>query len=208
MKKIILVEDRPDRKKNLLGSEADNKLDKISALKIVQDKPSCEKIIDQINSEDFSIFEGYQLIMIHKSSLSQTGLKNLGAYCKRRKIDLIFFSGGLSQAIYHNDSYQFLSLNSKDFYSLSLEKFLAQYAKNTVSTNLNELLLGSNYKLAKLLQYRLVDTFIKKLNGMPIVTGNPNDEQTANIKITKNLNLENGIVSNIDAEIDDLFEKL
>ena len=208
MKKIILVEDRPDRKKNLLGTEIDNKLDEISALKIVQDKPSCENIIDHINSENFSIFDEYQLIMIHKSSLSQTGLKNLGEYCKSNKVDLIFFSGGLSQAIYHSDSHQFLSLNSKDFYSLSLEQFLIKYAKNTETTNLNELLLGNNYKLAKLLQYRLVDTFIKKMNGIPIVTGNPNDEQTANIKITENLNLGKEIVSNIDAEINDLFEKL
>lgn len=156
MKKILLIEDRPGRQLQFIGNLQADELSNLEGLKSPQES-ECRTMIECLNSENVGNFANYDLIIVHKSSLNSKGLNTLNSICKKGKIDLILFSGGLSQLNYQNDGYRCLSINSKDFYSNHLIYFIKKYLREEIQ-NLLELIYGDNWKLSFLLQYRQLKT--------------------------------------------------
>jgi len=156
MNEIILIEDRPGRQRQFLTDKQFGMLCEKSYLNMPQEE-ICRTLIDEINSNNTSSLLRYSLVMIHRSSLDRNGLKAIDDLCNVRKIDLILFSGGLSQLIYARENYQSLSLNSKEFYNNHLISFLDKYSQEK-TTSLLELVYQSNWKLELLMRYRLLKT--------------------------------------------------
>lgn len=156
MNEIILIEDRPGRQRQFLTEKQFGMLCEKSYLNMPQEE-ICRTLIDEINSNNTSSLLKYSLVMIHKSSLDRNGLKAIEDLCNVQKIDLILFSGGLSQLIYAREKYQSLSLNSKEFYNNHLISFLDKYSHEK-TTSLLELVYRSNWKLELLMRYRLLKT--------------------------------------------------
>lgn len=156
MNEIILIEDRPGRQRQFLTEKQFAMLCEKSYLKMPQEE-ICRTLIDEINSNNISSLLKYSLVMIHRSSLDRNGLKAIEDLCNVQKIDLILFSGGLSQLIYAREKYQSLSLNSKQFYNNHLISFLDKYSQEK-ATSLLELVYQSNWKLELLMRYRLLKT--------------------------------------------------
>ena len=156
MNEIILIEDRPGRQRQFLTEKQFGMLCEKSYLNMPQEE-ICRTLIDEINSNNTSSLLKYSLVMIHRSSLDRNGLKAIEDLCNVQKIDLILFSGGLSQLIYAREKYQSLSLNSKEFYNNHLISFLEKYSQEK-TTSLLELVYQSNWKLELLMRYRLLKT--------------------------------------------------
>lgn len=156
MNEIILIEDRPGRQRQFLTEKQFGMLCEKSYLNMPQEE-ICRTLIDEINSNNTSSLLKYSLVMIHRSSLDRNGLKAIDDLCNVQKIDLILFSGGLSQLIYAREKYQSLSLNSKEFYNNHLISFLDKYSQEK-TTSLLELVYQSNWKLELLMRYRLLKT--------------------------------------------------
>ena len=156
MNEIILIEDRPGRQRQFLTDKQFGMLCEKSYLNMPQEE-ICRTLIDEINSNNTSSLLRYSLVMIHRSSLDRNGLKAIDDLCNVQKIDLILFSGGLSQLIYAREKYQSLSLNSKEFYNNHLISFLDKYSQEK-TTSLLELVYHSNWKLELLMRYRLLKT--------------------------------------------------
>lgn len=156
MNEIILIEDRPGRQRQFLTDKQFGMLCEKSYLSMPQEE-ICRALIDEINSNNTSSLLRYSLVIIHRSSLARSGLKALDDLCKTQKIDLILFSGGLSQLTYVREKYQSLSLNSKEFYNNYLTNFLDKYS-NEKTISLLELVYQSNWKLGLLLRHRLLKT--------------------------------------------------
>lgn len=94
------------------------------------DGDESRKIISGINLKKYDFPENPKLIIIHKTSLNTLGQSFLDTTCKSKKIDLVFFSGGISQLFYNSDGYNFLSMNSSDLYSDNLIGFLQRFCNN------------------------------------------------------------------------------
>lgn len=156
MNEIILIEDRPGRQKQFLDNEQFDMLCKKSYLNMPQEE-ICRALINEVNSNNTSSLLRFSLVMIHRSSLNRNGLKAIEDLCNVQKMDLILFSGGLSQLIYAKEKYQSLSLNSKEFYNNHLISFLDKYSQEE-TTSLLELVYQSNWKLELLMRYRLLNT--------------------------------------------------
>ena len=157
MKKILFIEDRPARQSQFLNSEQIKELKELNNLEMPQED-KCSEWISDINKKNKEVdLSDYNLIIIHRSSLNQDGLKNLYSSCEKKKIDLILFSGGLSQITYQNEKFEILSINSKDFYSERLLPFIKKYIDNKTNS-LPELIYGDRWEIALLLQYRLLKT--------------------------------------------------
>jgi len=152
MKHIILIEDRIERQKQYLNDNSIERLRTIPNLNMPQSS-ECRRYIETINDDRMNDLNDFNLIIIHRSSLNQKGLLALSGYCKEQQKDLILFSGANSQLTYHNDNFQSLSINSKDFYSESLIDFLYGYSTGKVD-NLLELIYHENWMLGYLIKYR------------------------------------------------------
>jgi hypothetical protein len=125
--KVLLIEDRPDRQKLFLPNKEKDieTLSKIEKLWMPIDN-ECKEIIDKINKEDFDTTD-LKLIMIHKSALIPPGVNYLIEQSEKKKINLVFFSGSIDQTIYNNENFEFLNMNSKEFYSDNLIPFLVDF---------------------------------------------------------------------------------
>lgn len=155
-KKILLIEDRPGRQSQFLNKEQIKLLKSLEYLNMpVEDK--CREWLNNINLKNVEYINDYSLVIIHKSSLKSNGLAELREICKKEKIDLILFSGGLSQVVYQTSEFQFLSINSSALYSDKLIEFLKSYSRGK-TTRLLELVYGSQWKLENLLRYRQLKT--------------------------------------------------
>lgn len=156
MKNIILIEDRPGRQSQFLNNKEIEAITSLPGITVPKES-ECRNWINKIKSGDLENLKNYNLIIIHRSSLDSVGLKNLNSVCKTGNIDLVLFSGGLSQALYQVNGYQCLSVNSKDFYSSQLYPFLENYVRKS-SSSLLELIHGDKWKLELLMRFRMLKT--------------------------------------------------
>ena len=159
MKHIILIEDRIERQKQYLGNNGIERLRRVPNINIPE-STECRRYIEVINDGRMDDLNDFSLIIVHKSPLNQKGLLALSSYCKEEQKDLILFSGGNSQLTYHNDNFQALSINSKDFYSESLIDFLHEYTTDKID-NLLELIYGKNWILGYLMKYRQLSKILE-----------------------------------------------
>lgn len=159
IKKILLIEDRPGRQAQYLNDEQIYILNNLDYLDVPKED-QCRGWLNDINSNNLSSLCSYRLIIIHKSSLKSKGLNNLREICKKEKIDLILFSGGLSQVVYQEKEFQSLSINSSVLYTEKLKNFLENYSIG-LTGRLLELAYGEQWRLEIMLRYRLLRTRYK-----------------------------------------------
>lgn len=156
MNEIILIEDRPGRQAQYLDIHQKNRLIDKPYLSMPMEE-DCRRLLDDINGNNTSALIKYSLIIIHRSSLNGNGLRAITDLCKFNKIDLIQFSGGVSQINYTSERYQSLVLSPKGLYNDTLESFLEKYSFDK-STSLLELIYKSRWKLELMLRHRLLKT--------------------------------------------------
>lgn len=147
MRKILLLEDRPERQRMFLPNGEND----VSVLRNMQDivMPEleyCKTTISNINSNKNFIIEEISLIVLHESSLTTQGLRFLNKICKENKIGAILFSGGISQTAFNNEDYDMLYVNSSDLYTERFISFLEKYI-NDISTHLLEL-VNPNWRIS------------------------------------------------------------
>lgn len=191
---VLFIEDRPFRREHFLpnGQKDIERMKSIKEL-IMPDGDESRKIISRINLKEYDFPDNPKLIIIHKTSLDTQGQSFVDSTCKSRKIDLVFFSGGISQLFYNSDGYNFLSMNSSDLYSDNLVCFLQRFCNNEQPHLLE--ITNKNWKLSYLyLARQLFDSleleededrqyafnskldYIRKTVGMPLATA----QETAN----------------------------
>jgi len=196
MRKIILIEDRPGRQAQFLDQKKIDRLLNTEGLDMPQES-ECRTWIENLNSGKTEGISSFDLVIIHRSSLIQEGLTALNSICKKNEIDLVLFSGGLSQSNYQNEGFESLSLNSQDFYSDNLLSFIDDYIGEE-SSSLLQLIYGNNWKLGALLQYRLLKSKYESEEdtGVQIILEDKLDSMEKSLEFDWN---------NLDKEIDKLI---
>jgi len=147
MKNILLIEDRPERKKQFLESSEIKTLSNYPFLKEVSFQ-ELNIIKQELLSNEKPFLNDYDLIMTHKSALTfaeQDSLVTLKSS--------VFFSGGISQSFYSENPNPVLHINSKEFYSNNLIEFLTNIQNNN-EIELLILQFGQKWKLNLLLNLR------------------------------------------------------
>ena len=151
MKKTVIIDDRQERMKLHLSVESLNDLKSLENSRILT-------IVTEISSFDKNldlIFHEYDIIAVHRSYLANTSMSNLfNEYVKRSNKYFFVFSGGISQNILSNKGH-LLNINSSDFYTPELPKFIEKYSKgDNMESPLLQYLYGDSWRLTLLLQYR------------------------------------------------------
>jgi len=159
--KAILIEDRPDRQRIFLSN---NEID-IDVLKRIDGlyHPSgqdCKDIINELNNENYKLND-LDLIMVHKSSLTSKGINFLNKQSKEKNISTVYFSGGIDQLIYNNESFECLNINAKEFYSLRLIPFIKSFVENKnphiLELNNKDWKISYMFLIKQLLQNRKIE---------------------------------------------------
>ncbi len=149
MRKILLIEDVATRQKNFM-KEQDFKLEEYTGVLDNTIGDNYVKIEKSVKDENFD-FSEYAVIMVHGSAFGKDrvhSLETLKQYCEKTEIPFVLFSGGDSN-YYNNTKYEYLELNSKDFYSHNLKVFLDAYKQN--EHNILMLSYGEKWMLNTLL---------------------------------------------------------
>lgn len=145
--KILFFEDRPSRQLLLLPNK-EKDVKKIKTLEgvFMPNSNECKDIIVQINKNEYEFDSDIKLIIVHKSALGTNGLEYINSFCRKKGVKLVCFSGGISQIIYNSEEYEFLNINSSDFYSDRLIPFLQNFLAGSSDTLLE--LSNKEWKLS------------------------------------------------------------
>lgn len=157
--KILFLEDRPDRQLNHLPHKEDAKEIESFSVLFMPKSDECKTIFKQINNGEYSFDNDLKIIIAHKSSLDTKGLEHINRFCKANMVKLICFSGGISQITYNNEEYEFLNINSAEFYTERLIPFI----KHSINNNFETTLLEIVYKDWKLSYMCLARQIIENL---------------------------------------------
>ena len=146
---ILFLEDRPSRQLMYLP----NKNQDVEVIKQLKEifMPlgfDCQSIIDQINVGEYKFDQQLKLIIVHKSALNTKGLLYIDKFCKSNKVQFICYSGGISQIYYSHIEYEFLNINSTDFYTERLIPFLKNIIENKLDSLLD--LVNKDWKISYL----------------------------------------------------------
>lgn len=148
MKKVIIIDDRPERRNRLLDEVSLNKLKKL------QEQGNLE-ISEGIDGEYSNYLNEYDIIAVHRTYLTNEGIYNsFTKYTEKNKKLSILFSGGNSQNMIRNHGNQLL-ITATDFYSPEILDFFDRFCNNdSYPAPLLQLLYGKAWRLTLLLQYR------------------------------------------------------
>ncbi len=150
MNKILILDNRVERKKNHMSDAALKQLSECEEQGYVTffTGEGLEKDLS------FQYCEEYSLLATHKSWLDSNELTtDMVEYAKKEQKLLVIFSGGIGQTLLL-DEFKRLSVNSADFYSEKLPSFIKRYAKGDVEQPLLELLYGEAWRIPIYMQYR------------------------------------------------------
>ncbi len=200
--KVLFLEDRPDRQKLFLPNKEKDviELSQISEINLPKENV-CKEILEQINVGRFVPDEKLKLIIVHRSALKSSGISYLNGIGKNTKIKLIYFSGGISQTTYFNDSFEQININSSDFYSDLLIPFLKRFIEDE-NTNLLEV-YNKNWKLSYLLLYRQIKSNLE-IETDDVGANSPKRIFERRIKNLEKI-LGNELTNQIDLNIDNLI---
>ena len=144
---ILLIEDRHDRQFRALNS-AKFSLEGYDDVLENAIGESYETIYQKLKNDSFEP-KSYRAIITHKSAYSDDDrvkiLSKLQQHCKREKIPLVYFSGGLESRYHYDTELELIEINSRHFYSNHLKLFLEEVRKGNINPQI--LLYGKNYKL-------------------------------------------------------------
>jgi len=150
MKKILLLEDRKSRQELFLRDNSLSVADLPPSISNVLGD-SCKEFLERIKINNDLINEmldDYDVIIAHRSGLSAYGIYNVFInYFKRTRKKFVVFSGGINGAIYSNEEFQFLLVNSKQLYSNKLLDF-----SKSDELDINNLIYGNKWKLNYLIR--------------------------------------------------------
>jgi len=150
-KKILLIEDRISRQELYLSKYNVN-LSNIEILKNIKGGQEFIEIKQELSIANEKVLDPFCSVLAHRSALEQSEREFLFSYCKNEKKPLAFFSGGISSVSFYDiDKFQFLSINSSDFYSTQILFFLHEAERNNL--NLLHLAFGENWELNLLLNF-------------------------------------------------------
>jgi hypothetical protein len=145
MRKVLLIEDRVHRQKNIFGENLD-KLNEFSTLKNISGGKDFFDIQQSLINKDYSVLEEYLVIMLHRSAFETNTRNGLIDYLRKTDKKVVFFSGGISGCqISTIGNIEFLLINVNQFYSENLMLFLKNEAKNLL-----ELAFGNNWQISNL----------------------------------------------------------
>ena len=148
MNKILILDDRVERKKTHLNNDAIRKLSNCVSrgLLTMITGEGVEK------DKSFQYCSDYSLVAVHKSWLDANELTmDIEQYAKKKL--LVIFSGGIGQTLLLND-YKYLRVNSADFYTNRLPDFIERYAISGIEQPLLQLLYGEAWRLPIYMKYR------------------------------------------------------
>ncbi len=153
MHRTLIIEDRSARKEKFLDSDTKANLDAYKSELTFVEGDDYTNIKMNLTNDVFENFDLYSVIISHRSAFEHGLLDKLKEYCKKNKKPLVFFSGGISTSYYDESSFPFLTINSKDFYSNNLIKFLEKLKlKNEVELPI--LQYGENWEINYLMEAR------------------------------------------------------
>ena len=145
MNKVVIIDDRKERKKLHLSEAALSSLEKL----VLSGKLD---VMESIN--DIEEIANYSLIAVHRSYLINSGVyNNLLDFIKKSNTLLIIFSGNISQNMIMNNGRQ-LNINASDFYIEKLPEFINRFSEEILESPLLQYIYGDSWKLSLLLQYR------------------------------------------------------
>lgn len=145
MNKVVIIDDRKERKKLHLSEAALSSLEKL----VLSGKLD---VMESIN--DIEEIANYSLIAVHRSYLINSGVyNNLLDFIKKSNKLLIIFSGNISHNMIMNDGRQ-LNINASDFYIEKLPEFINRFSEEILESPLLQYIYGDSWKLSLLLQYR------------------------------------------------------
>ena len=145
MNKVVIIDDRKERKKLHLSEAAISSLEKL----VISGKLD---VMESIN--DIEEIANYSLIAVHRSYLINSGVyNNLLDFIKKSNKLLIIFSGNISQNMIMNNGRQ-LNINASDFYIEKLPEFINRFSEEILESPLLQYIYGDSWKLSLLLQYR------------------------------------------------------
>ena len=149
MKKIIIIDDRQDRKKLHLSDNSINELNNLESEGLLT-------IVSGIDLSNLNCSLGdYDIIAVHRSYLVNNNMFNsINDYIRNQEKYLIVFSGGISQNTLLNKG-KLLNINSSDFYTSKLPVFIKEFCFETNwQSPLLKYLYGDTWRLTLLLHYR------------------------------------------------------
>jgi hypothetical protein len=193
-RKILLIENRPDRQKEYLPNGHDD-VERFAEMGHFLAYLSFKEDLEKINQNDLEFLTQFELIIIHRSALGElsngSAVNRIITFCKEFDKDLILFSGGISSSIYTEEGGRFLLINSKDFYSENLIPFFKQYHEGKIQ-KLIQLKYGKNWRLTYLLQLREYlaleksgENYSKEIINIKEDILNLDNDQDINQEITK-----------------------
>lgn len=142
MKKVILIEDRPNRQIDFI-SRINRDLNKITILENVCGFEKFSIYKEIISSDKLDEFSVYDVIIIHRSALSTNERLRLINYVSQNSKTLVLFSGGISSVTLQKiNKGDLLTINSKNLYNQSLINYL-----ENGNLNILELAFGKNWKI-------------------------------------------------------------
>lgn len=150
MSRVLVIEDRPERRKSIMSNNDFSELEKLKDKGWV----TLDTKLPISKDELISVLSQYDLIAIHRSWMAQAGVGNvIEEFITNENKFLITFSGGITQNLLMNNRKR-LNINSVDFYQRNLIAVIERYANDECSEPLLELLYGRSWKLPLLMQYR------------------------------------------------------
>lgn len=154
MGKILIIDDRAERKKSLMSGKDLSKLSEFEQEKTICLRSSLPFSSKSSITEIEEAFEHYSVIAIHRSLMQTENVINLlEDYFRTHNKSFIIFSGGTSVNDFSNSGMR-LSINAGDFYSTKLIDFIEKQKNANKPIPLLELLYGRSWRLPLLLQYR------------------------------------------------------
>lgn len=146
--KIAIIEDRESRLQRFQNFDIRSEPSVVLIL-----EQSFQDLLDNIKANNLKVLDNYYVIAAHRSALTETMRDSIKSYCAKTKKPLVFFSGGITSSYYKETSFQFLLINSKEFYSENLRIFL-NHVNQGNTPNLLMLQFGTKWKLSMLLSLR------------------------------------------------------
>jgi hypothetical protein len=154
MKKVILIEDRPNRQVDFI-KKINKNLNEISILENICGFEKFNHYKEILSSGSLTELDKYQVIIVHRSALSGSERLRLIDFSRNNAKTLVLFSGGISSVTLQKlgTGGTLLTINSKDLYSHSLINYLKSKELNVL-----ELAFGENWKIN--LEVNLLDKLI------------------------------------------------
>lgn len=148
MNGCIIIEDRVDRQQKQLTEEQRERLGQLAD--IYSELPGYE----EGKEYDFSVFDNYNIVAVHRTLLARTNLINeFRDYVKNKKKTSIIFSGSITQQLVTNGG-NTLAVEATVFYQ-SIVTFLETY-DGSQNFPLYRFLYGNEWELPFLLRFRFL----------------------------------------------------